>query len=61
MATVSTSQPRIWQPPFDAAEQLHNRAEDDEAFSTVTGILMAVVSAGLLLGALSVLIVLALG
>lgn len=61
MATVEFQSRDLWQESFDAAEQQHLLAEDASAFAGVTGILMFVVSAGLLLGALSVLVILALG
>jgi hypothetical protein len=61
MSTVSFPQHDLWQESFDAQERQQLLDEDAAAFSGVTGILMLVVSAGLVLGALSVLAILALG
>ena len=61
MSTVSFPQHDLWQESFDDQERQQLVDEDTAAFSGVTGILMFVVSAGLVLGALSVLAILVLG
>lgn len=61
MAAVEYLSPDLWQDRFTPAEQQDLLAEDASAFTGVMGILMFVVSIGLLLGALSVLVILAVG
>ncbi len=61
MATVQFQTNNVWQESFDAAERQNLQNEDDSAFAGVSGILLFIVSAGLLLGALSVLVILTLG
>jgi hypothetical protein len=61
MSSVSFPQHDLWQDSFNAQERQHLLDEDTAAFSGVTGILMLVVSAGLLLGAISVLAILLFG
>lgn len=61
MSSVSFPQRDLWQDRFNAQERQQLLDEDTSAFSGVTGILMLVVSAGLVLGALSVLVILAMG
>jgi hypothetical protein len=51
----------VWERSFTAEDRQHLLDEDTEAFAGVTGILMFLVSAGLVLGVLSLLIVFALG
>jgi len=61
MSTVSFQEHDLWQESFQADERQHLLDEDTAAFSSVTGILLFVVSAGLLLGVFSVLVILAMG
>jgi tetrahydromethanopterin S-methyltransferase subunit F len=61
MATAEFQSHDLWHTTFDATERQQLLAEDRSAFTGVTGILMFVVSAGVLLAVVSVLAILALG
>ena len=59
MATAGYQAPRLYQATFDNAEQQRLLNEDTSAFAGVSGILLFIVTAGLLLGIVSVLMILA--
>jgi hypothetical protein len=59
MSTASYQAPNFYQASFDNVEQQRLLDEDTSAFTGVSGILLLIVSAGLLLGIASVLIILA--
>ena len=60
MSTVSYEEVQsLYQTSFDNAEQQRLLDEDNSAFAGVSGILLAIVSAGLLLGIASVIVILA--
>ena len=64
MATAFTETSSVtdaWQQAFNREDRQQLLEEDSEAFRGVTGILMFLISAGLLLGVVSLLIVLLLG
>jgi hypothetical protein len=50
-----------WDASFDLAEQTALRAEDSEAWQGVTGLLLFLVSAGVLLASLTVLLICTMG
>ena len=58
MSSVSIEHEHSMSRGFTAAEQQALRDEDSTAFAHVTGILLFVVSAGLVLGIVSVLLIL---
>ena len=58
MATVEFQSSDICHQSFDAAEYQHLQDEDSAAFTSVSAILLLIVSAGLLLGIASVLVIL---
>lgn len=58
MATVEFQSLDICHQSFDAAEYQHLQDEDSAAFTSVSAILLFIVSAGLLLGALSIVVIL---
>jgi hypothetical protein len=58
MSTASYQAPNFYQASFDNVEQQRLLDEDTSAFAGVSGILLFIVSAGLLLGVLSVLVIL---
>jgi len=60
MATVDIDQSNVSHQYFNAAEQQRLLDEDSQAFAGVTGILMFLVSAGLVLGIVSVALIFAL-
>lgn len=47
----------VWESSFDANEQAALRAEDSEAWHGVTGLLLFLVSGGVLLASLTVLLI----
>jgi hypothetical protein len=61
MASVSFQEHDLWQESFNLQERQELLDEDTAAFSGVTGILLFVVTGGLVLGVFSVLVILALG
>jgi hypothetical protein len=61
MATVEFQSHDVWEDSFDAAEQQHLQDEDTAAFTGVSGILLFIVSGGLLLGIFSMVVILAMG
>lgn len=61
MSTAGYRAPNLFESSFDNIEQQRLREEDNSAFAGVSGILLLIVSAGLLLGIASVLAILAAG
>lgn len=64
MSTVSTEAPPgtdVWLQAFNGEDRQRLLNEDSKAFRGVTGILMFLISAGLVLGTASLVIVFALG
>jgi hypothetical protein len=59
MSTAGYQAPNFYQASFDNVEQQRLLDEDTSAFTGVSGILLLIVSAGLLLGIASVLVILA--
>jgi hypothetical protein len=63
MLTIPTGNPvqtEVWQRAFDPEDRQHLLDEDSEAFRGVTGILIFLASAGLVLGIASVVAILCL-
>ncbi len=58
MATVEFQSLDIRHDTFDAAELQHLQDEDSAAFTSISAILLFIIAAGLLLGALSVIVIL---
>jgi hypothetical protein len=59
MSTAGYQAPSFFETSFDNVEQQRLREEDNSAFAGVSGILLLIVSAGLLLGIASVIVILA--
>lgn len=59
MSTAGYQAPSLYEASFDNIEQQRLLDEDTSAFTGVSGILLCIVSAGLLLGIASVLVILA--
>lgn len=59
MSTAGYQAPNFYQASFDNVEQQRLLDEDTSALAGVSGILLLIVSAGLLLGIASVLVILA--
>lgn len=59
MSTTTYQAPTAYQQSFDEVERQRLLDEDTSAFAGVSGILLLIVTAGLLLGIVSVLVILA--
>jgi hypothetical protein len=58
MSTAGYRAPTLFESSFDNIEQQRLRDEDNSAFAGVSGILLMIVSAGLLLGIASLIVIL---